>query len=52
MQDDPFRIERNTSRRLRNAIENSFRYFRHCEERSDEAIRLFLWLWIASLRSQ
>jgi hypothetical protein len=25
---------------------------RHCEERSDEAIQLFLKEWIASLRSQ
>jgi hypothetical protein len=23
-------------------------YVRHCEERSDEAIHLTLWLWIAS----
>jgi hypothetical protein len=26
--------------------------YRHCEERSDEAIQSFLWRWIASLRSQ
>ena len=25
---------------------------RHCEERSDQAIQLFVTLWIASLRSQ
>src|SRR6201995_3948153 len=27
-------------------------WFRHCEERSDEAIQSSLWLWITSLRSQ
>jgi hypothetical protein len=26
--------------------------FRHCEERSDDAIQLIVTLWIASLRSQ
>jgi len=27
-------------------------FFRHCEERSDEAIQISISAWIASLRSQ
>jgi hypothetical protein len=27
-------------------------FFRHCEERSDEAIQIGILAWIASLRSQ
>jgi hypothetical protein len=35
------------------AIERKIAWFRHCEERSDEAIHTsFAALWIASLRSQ